>query len=240
MIFYATSLIASVLPLKLVDPRWYLNAADVLMANAPIAITAAPIACALSACDEYRRVRPSARRRRLLVHPKRASPNEGCNRDTGGRRFSGGGADYIGGADHIAGQRHRRREHPDDHGDGGLGAVNDGQRDEQPKQRNRHARERHRRAGTDHRARGRNATHRRERLTATTVVVDRCIGSGGRVERLNGHHHRHHRLRDHRSGPRRGPHAPSSDYAPRQDGGRKELARDGIPFLRTETDAEPP
>ena len=26
MILYATSLIASVLPLKLVDPRWYLNA----------------------------------------------------------------------------------------------------------------------------------------------------------------------------------------------------------------------
>lgn len=41
MIIYATALIASVLPLKLLDPRWYLNAADVLMANAPIAITAA-------------------------------------------------------------------------------------------------------------------------------------------------------------------------------------------------------
>jgi hypothetical protein len=41
MILYATSLVASVLPLKLVDPRWYLNAADVLMASAPIAITAA-------------------------------------------------------------------------------------------------------------------------------------------------------------------------------------------------------
>jgi hypothetical protein len=41
MIIYASALIASALPLRLLDPRWYLNAADVLLANAPIAITAA-------------------------------------------------------------------------------------------------------------------------------------------------------------------------------------------------------
>lgn len=41
MIIYASALIASTLPLRLLDPRWYLNAADVLLANAPIAITAA-------------------------------------------------------------------------------------------------------------------------------------------------------------------------------------------------------
>ncbi len=41
LIFYASALVASSLPLQLLSSRWYLNAAEVLMANAPIAITAA-------------------------------------------------------------------------------------------------------------------------------------------------------------------------------------------------------
>lgn len=41
MVIYASALVASTLPLQLLSARWYLNAADVLMANAPIAITAA-------------------------------------------------------------------------------------------------------------------------------------------------------------------------------------------------------
>ncbi|MFN5193246.1 MAG: hypothetical protein ACK5E6_02325, partial [Cyanobacteriota bacterium] len=41
MVIYAAALVASTLPLQLLSSRWYLNAADVLMANAPIAITAA-------------------------------------------------------------------------------------------------------------------------------------------------------------------------------------------------------
>jgi hypothetical protein len=41
MVIYASAIVASTLPLQLLSSRWYLNAADVLMANAPIAITAA-------------------------------------------------------------------------------------------------------------------------------------------------------------------------------------------------------
>jgi hypothetical protein len=41
MIIYASAIVASSLPLQLLSSRWYLNAAEVLMANAPIAITAA-------------------------------------------------------------------------------------------------------------------------------------------------------------------------------------------------------
>lgn len=41
LVLYASALLVSALPLRLLDPRWYLNATDVLMANAPIAITAA-------------------------------------------------------------------------------------------------------------------------------------------------------------------------------------------------------
>lgn len=45
LLFYGSSLFASVLPLRLFQPAWYLNATDVLMANAPIAITGAGLHC---------------------------------------------------------------------------------------------------------------------------------------------------------------------------------------------------
>jgi len=44
LIFYASALVASALPLQPLNPRWYLNLTDVVMANAPIAITAASLA----------------------------------------------------------------------------------------------------------------------------------------------------------------------------------------------------
>jgi hypothetical protein len=45
LIFYVSSLFASLLPLRLFNPAWYLNAADVIMANAPIVITGASLYC---------------------------------------------------------------------------------------------------------------------------------------------------------------------------------------------------
>jgi hypothetical protein len=44
-VFYVSSLFASLLPLRLFNPAWYLNAADVIMANAPIVITGASLYC---------------------------------------------------------------------------------------------------------------------------------------------------------------------------------------------------
>jgi hypothetical protein len=43
LVFYGSSLFASLLPLRLFNPAWYLNAADVIMANAPIVITGASL-----------------------------------------------------------------------------------------------------------------------------------------------------------------------------------------------------
>jgi hypothetical protein len=45
LVFYLSSLFASLLPLRLFNPAWYLNAADVIMANAPIVITGASLYC---------------------------------------------------------------------------------------------------------------------------------------------------------------------------------------------------
>ena len=178
--------------------------------TAPVAAAALALApAALAAGDERRRIIPSARRRYLLVHPECADRDEERDRDPGERRPIGHRVD------HIVGQRRCRGENPDDPSDGSLGAVDDGQRNEQPEQRNLHARERHRHL--DPRARGRDAAHHREhpsaRSTITIVIstnanhVDRCIGS--RDERLNWHHHQRHRRRDHRSYPRLGLCAPS-------------------------------
>ena len=45
LLFYISSLLASVLPLRLANPSWYLNAANVIIANAPIAITGLCLQC---------------------------------------------------------------------------------------------------------------------------------------------------------------------------------------------------
>ena len=123
------------------------------------------------AVDERHRLRPRARRRRLLLHPECADRDEECNRGPSRRRPIGGGVDC-----HV-GQRHRRRSHPHAHGHGDLGAVGNGPRDEQLEQRDRSARERHRRP--DRRARGRDATHchggRRTTTTTTAAATKRPL-----------------------------------------------------------------
>ena len=45
LLFYISSLIASVLPLRMANPAWYLNATNVMIANAPLAITGLCLQC---------------------------------------------------------------------------------------------------------------------------------------------------------------------------------------------------
>ena len=137
------------------------TAAAAAAAAAAVA-TAVAIAAAIASGDEHRQIHPRARRRRLLVHSERESRVAERISSSGRRRPIGGG---VG---NIAGQRPRRGKHRDVRGDGGFGAVDDGQRVEKPEQRDCCVRERHR--CLDCRA-VRDAPHRRRRPTATTAFT---------------------------------------------------------------------